>query len=58
MKIIHVKTITDGVESDAIHIDEVEQLGYSVPIILGRISLKTAHELLKALDEKLSGIPY
>lgn len=56
MKISHVKKITDDVVEEYIEI-ECDQIGYTQPVPLGRLSLSTALELVRELDKKLSNIP-
>ena len=58
MKITYIKKEVDGVISEEIFIDEVQQIGFSSPVPLGTMSLKTANELLKELSVKLSSIPF
>lgn len=59
MKILHCKTITDDVVGEEyISIEDVEQIGYSAPVPLGKISLKTANLLVAELSKKIAGIPY
>jgi hypothetical protein len=59
MKILHCKIIVDDVVSEEyISIEDVEQVGYSTPVPLGKISLKTANLLVKELNDKIASIPF